>query len=414
MNMSKNTDNDAFSETFRNKLSQHEIPVDDQCWDEIEARLNQKKKKRIIPLWWLYTGGAVAVVILFFSLINLNPVQNNQHLAQQKNSKSKQEIIQSTPVDHKKVKTTSIPNVLTINNSHNSSQAKKISISKRNDRITVSTSTEKSTKGKSESKPQITLNTINSEKATEFAEANTEKKHTLTDTLAKDPIKDWEDPLKNKKAANDQWTLIAAIGSGGGGNSDGTNLLLVDSNIKGFMAAPAMKASTYMNPEDFSNKEFMPPVSISVRISKPITKVFSLESGISYTYLLTHLSNDTYTGKLQLHYLGVPLYIRANIWNENKWKVYGATGAMLEKGIWSVYNQQFSNSNDDIFTQEKGIDGIQWSFKASIGAAYMLYKNIDLYLEPQVSYFFDNNQPVSIRTEQPLVGGLNAGLRFNL
>lgn len=38
-----NNEQDAFSEVFRQKLENHQLPVDAECWDEIEARLKSKK-----------------------------------------------------------------------------------------------------------------------------------------------------------------------------------------------------------------------------------------------------------------------------------------------------------------------------------------------------------------------------------
>ena len=38
---------------------------------------------------------------------------------------------------------------------------------------------------------------------------------------------------------------------------------------------------------------------------------------------------------------------------------------------------------------------------------------IDVYFEPKCSYFFDNDQPLSIRTDRKLSGGIEGGLRFN-
>jgi hypothetical protein len=65
-----NNGQDTFSEVFRQKLENHEMPVAATCWEEIEARLRpEKKKKRIIPFWfWLSGGAAVASLALLFIL----------------------------------------------------------------------------------------------------------------------------------------------------------------------------------------------------------------------------------------------------------------------------------------------------------------------------------------------------------
>lgn len=58
------------------------------------------------------------------------------------------------------------------------------------------------------------------------------------------------------------------------------------------------------------------------------------------------------------------------------------------------------------------IDGLQWSLNLSVGVSYRLYRDWSLYLEPRYSYYFDNRQPVSYRTENMTLIGVGAGVRF--
>ncbi len=62
----------------------------------------------------------------------------------------------------------------------------------------------------------------------------------------------------------------------------------------------------------------------------------------------------------------------------------------------------------------ESISGVQWSVNASVGASYDLSKSFTLFMAPRVSYYFDNNQPKSIRTTKDLSYGLNIGLKYNL
>ena len=102
------------------------------------------------------------------------------------------------------------------------------------------------------------------------------------------------------------------------------------------------------------------------------------------------------------------------IWGNSKWKVYGSAGGMVEKGLRSIYIQEQHFGNQIITTTASTkIDGLQWSLNATIGGAYRLSDGIDVYFEPKCSYFFDNDQPLSIRTDRKLSGGIEGGLRFN-
>jgi len=160
----------------------------------------------------------------------------------------------------------------------------------------------------------------------------------------------------------------------------------------------------------------LPPVSFGFMVRKNLDKVWSLESGLVYTYMLSTFDNQgtqRRDAKLHLHYIGVPLNIVFRIWNNPIFEVYISGGGMVEKGLQSVYIQNEYYGNQ-IFTTnaQTNIDGLQWSLNGAIGTTYKLQRNIGIYFEPKFSYFFDNNQPVSARTDKPIVVGLTAGLRF--
>ncbi len=53
---------------FQERFKDFEATPSDAVWDNIEAQLNQKKKKnRVIPIWWRYAGVA-ALLLLFLTL----------------------------------------------------------------------------------------------------------------------------------------------------------------------------------------------------------------------------------------------------------------------------------------------------------------------------------------------------------
>jgi len=56
---------DNFSEFVRQKLENHQLPVDADSWNEIEARM-KAQKRRIIPFWFWFSGGAAVAVLAFY------------------------------------------------------------------------------------------------------------------------------------------------------------------------------------------------------------------------------------------------------------------------------------------------------------------------------------------------------------
>ena len=62
----------------------------------------------------------------------------------------------------------------------------------------------------------------------------------------------------------------------------------------------------------------------------------------------------------------------------------------------------------------ENVKGLQFSVDAGLGLEVMAGKYIGIYLDPSVRYYFDNSQPKSLRTYQPVMFGIEAGLRIHL
>lgn len=68
---------------FQERFKDFEVTPSDAVWKNIEAELNQdKKKRRIIPIWWQYAGVAALLALLltiggtyFFNKENTNPIK---------------------------------------------------------------------------------------------------------------------------------------------------------------------------------------------------------------------------------------------------------------------------------------------------------------------------------------------------
>ncbi|MFW2376353.1 MAG: hypothetical protein ACN4ES_07385, partial [Cellulophaga baltica] len=64
--MSKKNLDELFREQFRDF---DEVP-DDKVWTAIEASLDQKKSRKLIPVWWWKLGGIAAASLLLLYVIN--------------------------------------------------------------------------------------------------------------------------------------------------------------------------------------------------------------------------------------------------------------------------------------------------------------------------------------------------------
>jgi len=415
-----NNEQDAFSEVFRQKLENHQLPVDAECWNEIEARL-KSKKRRIIPFWfWLSGGAAVAGLALLFTL--RSPSESTGLIGRSKPANTQQKQIltkqiaklqaqQLTPVEKVPAKNAT--------NQQPSENKKETSIAEKEFAQIQAASNDTAGTNK------IIENTITKHPNTQedFAQTNARIKDSVSSNISTKVLPDklvaksTDEPVAKQKNKQN-WLLAAAFGTGGGMGSNGINGELASTPRNSYLTSATADYSNMLTQNDFSQKNYMAPISFGLIIRKSLDKTISIESGLVYTYLLSTFENSGMQhndAKLHLHYIGIPLNLVGRLWENSKWDLYLSAGTMAEKGIQSVYVQNQYAGNQVITTIAKtNINGFQWSINGAVGVTYKVQRNWGIYFEPKLSYFFDNNQPVSARTENPVVIGVTAGVRFRI
>ena len=164
--------------------------------------------------------------------------------------------------------------------------------------------------------------------------------------------------------------------------------------------------------ETLYDTRYLPPVSIGLQVSVPLTKSLFAVTGINYTMLYSITEERTFNQTIKkeesLHYIGIPLYLYSNIITSRNFSLYGGGGFTLEKGL----AQRIKLNGPIPYVERKSVRGYQWSAGVAVGAEYLLGKNIGLYADPMLTYYFYNYQPKSIRTVQPLQFKLEIGLRY--
>lgn len=234
------------------------------------------------------------------------------------------------------------------------------------------------------------------------------------DVLA--PTGDWTELIADPKPRKP--LLAAGISSGVTGTNPSVNGMHYDAMYESFVdySDRPLRAPAALTPADFKSRDYLPPLTVGIKIRIPFDDTWSLETGLQYTYLKTNLSDANWSGysaDLQLQYLGVPVAMSATLTRSSRWELYWQGGVLLEKGLNSLYHE-YRDWGNAVFTTtaSTGIEGQQWSVFTALGVGYRIDKKLMLYFDPQLSYFFDNQQPLSIRTEMPLMVGVSAGLRF--
>lgn len=63
---------------FQEKFENFEVIPDEIVWENIEKKLDEKKKRRVIPFWWKLSGIAAALLLGFFAVFhNTKPIVND-------------------------------------------------------------------------------------------------------------------------------------------------------------------------------------------------------------------------------------------------------------------------------------------------------------------------------------------------
>ncbi|MGM9741548.1 MAG: porin family protein [Candidatus Cryptobacteroides sp.] len=231
----------------------------------------------------------------------------------------------------------------------------------------------------------------------------------------------WDGPSDDVVEDSDSYEKVSLVLGGdvsGNGNAKGIGRF-------GGFRAPAMgvRNDTWIE-QTGTESSYAIPVTFGLGVRVSLTERWSLGTGLNYTMLqrtfsgvytkvqngetVTKLSSDV---RNSLHYIGIPVNVYFDIVSGNHFKLYAYGGGTFEKGVKNSF--RVKNSPEDILLSEK-VKGVQMSAGAGLGVEFVVAKSFGIYLDPGFRYYFDCDQPVSIRTQQPFTMNFELGLRVDL
>ena len=175
--------------------------------------------------------------------------------------------------------------------------------------------------------------------------------------------------------------------------------------------------------ETSTNTTYGIPVSVGAGVKFDLNERWALGVGVNYSYL-SRKFYGTYTKadengveinstasdiRNSQHFVGIPVNAYCNIVNNKHVNLYAYAGGTVEKCV----SDKYEVLSTSIVHTEKP-EGVQLSANIGLGVEFRLGQHLGLYVDPSLRYYFDNGQPKSIRTAQPLMLGFEMGLRVNL
>ena len=163
------------------------------------------------------------------------------------------------------------------------------------------------------------------------------------------------------------------------------------------------------------------PLRAALSFGYRLNQRLSLATGLTYTNLTSDIRDGSeshyITGEQVLHYIGLPLSVRYDIFQWKRLSLYASAGVLVEKNIsGKVVRNYVLDNRTERHDSEKITDRpLQWSLNLSSGIELSLTHQLGLFVEPGVSYYIDNKSPVSnIYKELPVNFNLNLGIRFTV
>lgn len=172
-----------------------------------------------------------------------------------------------------------------------------------------------------------------------------------------------------------------------------------------------------------TNSTYDIPLSFGAGVRVGLSPKWSIGAGLNYS-MLSRKFFGTYTQVNDLgvvenstssdirntqHYIGIPVNAYYDIIDSRNVNLYVYAGGTVEKCITDRYDILGT-----AMVHKEKVQGVQLSANAGIGVGFMIGKHMGIYIDPSLRYYFDCNQPTSIRTAQPLMLGFEVGLRAYL
>lgn len=365
---------DQWEKKLREKLMDYQAPIDQL------PPLQLPKDQRRRPLLWVVWGGAAAAAAVVLLLLLLH--QDNKPIDQ---------LVQSTECEVAKV----VEPINPIDHEEDITQVDQFVANHRVEKLEPTHEITSEESISEEVASDLPEREVHEEPVVVEKEVEREQKTPLEE------VRPYEKSItiapKEQRPIRLSVNLSGASTSSGGVGDNATRYSLV-----------SVTDSRYFEPvkEQFFTKE-LAPIEVAVTAILPLSKRWSLESGVQYAY--RHLNVTSNLGSefiAKVHAVGVPLNLQYYFADLGRWKCYGSAGA---SGMFPV---SVAYKGDGI---KKLKQGFYLDTHLSVGAEYSITDAMSLYGAIGGGYdLIPMNKELFSTADTRWHLKMNAGVRFEI
>ncbi len=386
-------EDNRFDLEIRSMLENAREDVPEGLWQGIESRLPAPAKARPAAIWWKIASatGAVAAAVALTVFFSTRPVvQNPVDIIQSQDSGLSQ--LMETPL------------------APETGNMKPLSISQAFGESVSETDGEDVTETAGES-------VVEEEETAVADETAVREENTAENWIRKYESTDFDERGEELQGSRKEKRGVV-LSAYADALSNSNTAKASDINM---LKRPAVPQATTI--EETGESRYAIPVAAGIGLRFDVSKRFSIGTGVSWSYLTRSFSGQfneldaegaiiSQTGYTNIrnsqHYIGIPLNLYVDIIRKDFIDFYAYASGSANYCLSNRYQMDKSKSYSP--------EGSNWQFSAGIGMGveFIAAKKVGFYIDPSLNYWFTAGEVSNIRTRQPLMLGLELGIRLHI
>ena len=404
-------EDNRFDLEIRSMLENAREDVPEGLWQGIESRLPAPAKARPAAIWWKIASatGAVAAAVALTVFFSTRPVvQNPVDIIPSQDSGLSQ--LMETPLapEAGNMKPLSIGQIL--GESFPENDGKTFTVT--SGESVVEENAAAGTAGKEETAPAA-----GTEETAVADETAVREENTAENWIRKYESADFDERGEElQRSRKEKRGVVLSAYADALSNSNTAKAS--DINM---LKRPAVPQATTI--EETGESRYAIPVAAGIGLRFDVSKRFSIGTGVSWSYLTRSFSGQfneldaegaiiSQTGYTNIrnsqHYIGIPLNLYVDIIRKDFIDFYAYASGSANYRLSNRYQMDKSKSYSP--------EGSNWQFSAGIGMGveFIAAKKVGFYIDPSLNYWFTAGEVSNIRTRQPLMLGLELGIRLHI